>query len=86
MQQLKLNEAAKFETKKMELRQLIEDEEAKSLNKLEESLLAKKHENERVMEQDKRMFDVLRDERAKLEKRSKEELISLQVFNLKNIF
>merc|ERR1712008_129581 len=49
-----------------------------SLAKLEASLLAKKHENERVMEQDQRMFDVLREERSKLEKRNKEELIALQ--------
>lgn len=49
---------------------------------MEENLLAKKHENERVIEQDKRMFDILREERAKLEKRNKDELIKLQVSSI----
>lgn len=79
LERLKADEALKFEDKKAVLRQKIEDEEKKSLTKLEDNLLAKKHENERVIEQDKQMFDVLREERSKLEKRNKEELIKLQV-------
>ena len=79
LEKLKVDESLKFEDKKSMLRQQIEDEETKSLSKLEDNLLAKKHENERVIEQDKQMFDVLREERAKLEKRNKEELIKLQV-------
>ena len=79
LEKLKVDESLKFEDKKSMLRRQIEDEEKKSLSKLEDNLLAKKHENERVIEQDKQMFDVLREERAKLEKRNKEELIKLQV-------
>ena len=80
--EVKRAESAKVEARKEELKRQIEEEEQKAISKMEDDLLNRKHENERVMEQDKRMFNVLREERAKLEKRNKEELLKLQVILL----
>ena len=62
-----------------QLKEEIEREEKQKMDKLNEELLSKKHENERLANQDKEMFEKLRAERSKLEEKNKNELLKLQV-------
>ena len=62
-----------------EIKDEIEREEKQKMDKLNEELLSKKHENERLANQDKEMFEKLRAERSKLEEKNKNELLKLQV-------
>jgi len=74
----KLELIRKNNLKLKELKDEIEREEKQKMDKLNEELLSKKHENERLANQDKEMFEKLRAERSKLEEKNKIELLKLQ--------
>ena len=75
----KLGIIRKNNLKLKEIKDEIEREEKQKMDKLNEELLSKKHENERLANQDKEMFEKLRAERSKLEEKNKNELLKLQV-------
>lgn len=75
----KLGIIRKNNLKLKEIKDEIEREEKQKMDKLNEELLSKKHENERLANQDKEMFEKLRAERSILEEKNKNELLKLQV-------
>ena len=75
----KLGIIRKNNLKLKEIKDEIEREEKLKMDKLNEELLSKKHENERLANQDKEMFEKLRAERTILEEKNKNELLKLQV-------
>ena len=75
----KLGIIRKNNLKLKEIKDEIEREEKQKMDKLNDELLSKKHENERLANQDKEMFEKLRAERSKLEEKNKNELLKLQV-------
>ena len=82
--QIELNEFKKEisernKSKIAELKLKIENEESTKIHNLSEELLAKKHENERLADQQKQMYNTLRTERAKVEITHREELVQIQV-------
>ena len=78
----KLGIIRKNNLKLKEIKDEIEREEKQKMDKLNEELLSKKHENERLANQDKEMFEKLRAERSILEEKNKNELLKLQVITL----
>ena len=75
----KLGIIRKNNLKLKEIKDEIEREEKQKMDKLNDELLSKKHENERLANQDKEMFEKIRAERSKLEEKNKNELLKLQV-------
>ena len=82
----KLGIIRKNNLKLKEIKDEIEREEKQKMDKLNEELLSKKHENERLANQDKEMFEKLRAERSILEEKNKNELLKLQVITFSYLY